>query len=77
MSEDLKLSPCPFCGSEEVNLLYTSEINGEAYCIDNEEELNDTYILAYIHCYNCDIDFMSDAGSPTPKDVLKAWNSRA
>lgn len=76
MSDELKLFPCPFCGSTDVNLVYTNDIDGMEHNIDSEEELNDTSIFAYVHCYHCETSFMSEALNRTPKDVLEAWNSR-
>lgn len=76
MCEEIKLLPCPFCGSSNVNLVHMNELGGGEFCVDSEEELTNTSIFAYVRCYNCDISFMSESLDSTPKDVLEAWNRR-
>lgn len=71
---NMELKPCPFCGEDEARLVYVNEEN-ETVCVDSEEELNATDILAFIHCYGCDMDYMSNTDKPL--EVMEAWNRRA
>lgn len=70
-----ELKKCPFCGENKAKLVYMNEETQEAICVDTEEELNDSNIYAYVHCYGCDIDFCADT-MKKPKDVINAWNNR-
>ena len=71
-----ELKKCPFCGENMARLVYMNEETQEVIPVDTEEELNDSKIYAYVHCYGCDIDFCTDVMA-NPKDVIKAWNNRA
>lgn len=70
---EIKLKPCPFCGSENVRLMSNDTEDGTPCCINNEEELEATY--CYIHCYGCGMDFMPN--SDIAREVMEAWNRRA
>ena len=37
MSDELKLLDCHFCGSQDVNLVYTNDIDWIEHNIDSEE----------------------------------------
>ena len=72
MSE-IKLRPCPFCGSD-VRLVSTEESeDGTVCCLNTTDELNTAY--SYIHCYGCDMDYFPD--SDIAREVVEAWNRRA
>ena len=69
----IELKPCPFCGSENVKLMSNETEDGIPCCVTDEDELDAIY--SYIHCYGCDMDFMSDSG--IARNVLEAWNRRS
>uniref|UniRef100_UPI00402A93A8 Lar family restriction alleviation protein n=1 Tax=[Ruminococcus] torques TaxID=33039 RepID=UPI00402A93A8 len=69
----IELKPCPFCGSEKVKLMSNETEDRTPYCVTNEDGLDATY--SYIHCYECDMDFMPD--SDIARNVLEAWNRRS
>ena len=69
----IELKPCPFCGSENVKLMSNETEDRTPYGVTNEDELDAIY--SYIHCYECDMDFMSDSG--IARNVLEAWNRRS
>ena len=69
----VKLEICPFCGGNKVSLLYFNGDERETYCIDTDEDLDSNSIYAYVHCYECDIDFFFDG---TPREVMDRWNNR-
>ena len=73
---DIKLKQCPFCGSDNVSLVYTSDKTGKECCIDDEEQLRDKDIYAYIHCYECSIEMLPDPYDE-PENVIESWNRRA
>ncbi|RHA54483.1 hypothetical protein DW929_07315 [Eubacterium ventriosum] len=68
------LKPCPFCGGEAVLMTINDEI-GECV-IDSEEELNNSSLSSWIHCYNCSSNWFFGE-SEIPKDTVEAWNRRA
>lgn len=69
-----ELKECPFCGSDNVRMLYINDEIGETY-VDTDEELNDKHISAFIHCYGCSTEiFPHEAEKPI--DVIEAWNTR-
>lgn len=73
---DIELKPCPFCESENVNLLSVNK-DGEAVCITSTDEfelIHDMQEPTYIHCYGCDMDYMPD--SDKPEEVVDSWNTR-
>lgn len=73
MSDKEKLLPCPFCGSENVELL---RFDGQKeYVIDDSDELEEKGFYPYIHCYDCDISFCPDS-TATPRETIEAWNKR-
>ena len=67
---NIKLLPCPFCGGE-VRLMNIDDY-GQEVCINYEDELD--VDCSFIHCYNCDMDFMPH--TETAREVLEAWNTR-
>ena len=69
----IELKLCPFCGSENVKLMSNETEDGIPCCVTDEDELDAIY--SYIHCYECDMDFMSDSG--IARNVLEAWNRRS
>lgn len=71
--EDMTLKSCPFCGEDKAMLVYINE-EGKTVCVDSDEELNAPDILAFIHCYGCDMDYMPC--TDRPKEVIEAWNCR-
>lgn len=71
MSE-IKLLPCPFCGGEARLQTLDGSEDGQAKCINYEDELHCGY--SFVHCYGCDTDFMHHG--EYAKDVLEAWNTR-
>ena len=72
---NIKLKNCPFCDSKEVRLMTIDQWDEHNYCIDSEEELNDTNQYAYIHCYGCDTEFSFDEAE-CPRDVVEFFNRR-
>ena len=66
-----ELKPCPFCGGK-ANLVYYEDDSSIAF-VDCEEEL-ESVSPAFIHCYECDMDYFPD--SDIAKDVMRAWNRR-
>lgn len=71
-TSDKRLLPCPFCGGEVRLMYYDVEGDGSPSCINSEEELEAS--PAFVHCYNCDTDFMHH--SDIARDVLVMWNTR-
>ena len=65
-----KLLPCPFCGGE-VRLMSIID-DGVEICINYEDELDMDY--SFVHCYNCDTDFMPH--NCVARGVLEIWNTR-
>lgn len=71
MSE-IKLKSCPFCGGKNVRLMTNDTEDGTPCCVGYEEELETIY--CYVHCYECDMDFMPN--SDIAREVVEAWNRR-
>ena len=72
-SKELKknsLLNCPFCGGE-VRLMSIID-DGVEICINYEDELDMDY--SFVHCYNCDTDFMPH--NCVARGVLENWNTR-
>lgn len=74
--EESRIRECQFCGGYKVALVYMDCDTQETIEIDTDEELEDNSIYAYIHCYECDIDFCADT-MLKPKEVIKKWNCRS
>lgn len=72
--EELKI--CPFCRENKARHVYWDVITQEMKYVDTDEELDREDILAYVHCFGCDIDFWADS-EITPREVVKKWNNRA
>lgn len=72
MSE-IKLKPCPFCGSENVKLMSNEGEDIFPQVVDCVDDLGSTF--CYVHCYGCDTEFISN--SDIAKDVVEAWNRRS
>lgn len=71
---EAKLKPCPFCGNEEVRVLYIDDLGITRYVeTNNEDDFEKS--PCYIHCYNCDMDFY--AFSDIVQETIEAWNRRA
>lgn len=75
ISKHGKLKSCPFCKQNEVQLIYLNPETQETCRIDTDEELDSRSIVAYVHCYECDIDFYADS-TATPREVMEKWNRR-
>lgn len=71
---EYNLKKCPFCGGDNVKMLYINDELGECV-VDTDEEMEDKSISAFIHCYDCDTEVFPH-WAETPKDVIKAWNKR-
>ena len=56
-----ELKPCPFCGSETLEM---------------DKEDGQDFNSWYITCYNCDCQGVSRYGM-TRDEAIKAWNMRA
>ena len=70
----IKLKPCPFCG--ELPRLMYCENDGSTSCVDvdgYEDEIK-TQIPAFVHCYECDMDYFPNTDSPIK--VAEEWNKR-
>lgn len=71
-----KLKPCPYCGGENVRVLYIDEFNEER-CVEelDDDEANTSY--CYIQCNDCDIDFCPSLNSSNKiQETIEAWNRR-
>lgn len=70
------LMKCPFCGSENVELLRFDVDMQEEVVIDDEDKLDGDGYCPYIHCVECSIDFLPHLATSTPIEVIKIWNRR-
>lgn len=71
----MELKPCPFCGSDNVKIVYwdEDEQNEKAWERGDKQNENHYYV---IRCYNCDIELFGGA-TGSAKELVEAWNRRA
>ncbi len=74
---EAKLLPCPFCGANQVRIIYWDEENQEekAWEKNCEGTMQDENFYLVVRCYSCDIEFFG--GVPIKGDeLIKRWNRR-
>lgn len=68
----IELKPCPFCGKIPT-LMYFKE-DGRTACVDGDKEEMESQTPAFIHCFECDMDYFPDTDNPVK--VAEGWNRR-
>lgn len=72
---EIKVKPCPFCGSKDVRMVYYD--TNEYYINDTDEEEDFGVFSPFIRCCNCDIElYVPTAIEPIIPEIIKTWNRR-